>query len=234
MKKVSILIVATGDYIKYLDKLLESCDKYLLKDCKVTYHIFTNARKKSGRTDIKYHGIIHKPFPYPTLYRYHFIKSFQQYMNNEDYYFYLDVDTLIKDYITSEILDERVATQHCGFIGERGSYETNFLSTSCVYPFDNVKAYFGGAFWGFSHLEFWKFIYTATYMIDIDSKNGIVPIWHDESVLNRYLIDNPPTKILSPSYHYPEDLPYYKAKWAKLGLDFECKILLLDKNKEKV
>lgn len=229
--KVSILIVATGSYIKYLDKLLESCFKYLLLDCEVTYHVFTDARRRSKGTTVKYHDIIHKPFPYPTLYRYHFIKAFQHYLNTEDYYIYLDVDTLITAPITSEILSPITATQHCGFVGERGSYDNNIHSTSYVGP-EEGDIYYGGAFWCFNFREFWKFIYTATYMIDVDADNKIIPMWHDESVLNRYLIDNPPTRVLNPSYHYPEDIDYYKKKWKKLGLDFECKILLLDKNKE--
>ena len=48
--------------------------------------------------------------------------------------------------------------------------------------------------------------------IDVDYKNGIIAIWHDESHMNRYFIDNKPTTILSPSYCYgePLNIPYEK------------------------
>ena len=55
--------------------------------------------------------------------------------------------------------------------------------------------------------------------IDKDLIKEYIAIWHDESHLNRYFINNPPKK-LSPSYCYPES-------W---NLPFERKILALDKN----
>src|SRR6185369_16907820 len=102
--------------------------------------------------------------------------------------------------------------QHCGFVDERGSYETNPASTSYVNDNEGT-VYYGGGFWGLSNKEFWKFIDTAVKMINTDKLNDVSILWHDESVLNRYLIDNQPTKILSPSYHYPEGCEHIKQKW---------------------
>ena len=55
-------------------------------------------------------------------------------------------------------------------------------------------------------------------------KKNIIAIWHDESHINRYFIDNPPTIILSPSYCYPENLK----------LPYKKRLLALDKNHAKV
>ena len=53
-----------------------------------------------------------------------------------------------------------------------------------------------------------------------DKKKGIIAVWHDESHMNRYLIDNEPAIILNPSYCYPES-------WE---IPFDKKLLALDKN----
>ena len=34
----------------------------------------------------------------------------------------------------------------------------------------------------------------------VDRAHGIEAVWHDESHLNRYLLDHKPTKVLSPEY----------------------------------
>lgn len=40
--------------------------------------------------------------------------------------------------------------------------------------------------------------------VNKDLDNDIIAVWHDESHMNRYMIDNPPTLELSPEYCYPE------------------------------
>ena len=40
-----------------------------------------------------------------------------------------------------------------------------------------------------------------------DKKNGIIAKWHDESHMNRWRIDNPPTKVLDCGYCYQVSLP---------------------------
>ena len=57
--------------------------------------------------------------------------------------------------------------------------------------------------------------------IDEDEAHGVIAKWHDESQLNRYIIDHPAYRILTPSYAYPEggDIPFPK------------KIFLFDKQK---
>ena len=38
-----------------------------------------------------------------------------------------------------------------------------------------------------------------------DLENDVIALWHDESQMNRYLIDNPPTVSLTPSYVFAEE-----------------------------
>lgn len=225
MKRIALLVIATGKYDVFLPRLIESVNKYFLKDCEVAIHLFGD---KTTTENCFFYLIEHKPFPHTTLYRYHYFQKYKELFSKYDYYFYIDVDTEIKSEITSEILSERTAVQHCGYVGRPGTFETRPESTSFVHQSLRRSPYFGGGFWGFSNEQFWQFIDNAVHMIDEDTKNGIVPVWHDESVLNKYLIMKKPTKILNPSYHYPEsNLDYYKRLWPE---KYECKILLLDKN----
>ena len=61
--------------------------------------------------------------------------------------------------------------------------------------------------------------------INVDMDNKIIALWHDESHLNRYFVDNPPTKILNCGYCAPE------SAWE---VPFPKKILALDKSVDKL
>ena len=239
--RIGLLIIATNKYTSFLKNLLDSAETYFLKNTShdVEYNIFTNSvdevKEIFGNecyyNKINIFNINHRQFPYTTLYRYHFFNQYKEQINYFDNYVYIDADSLIKGLIGDDILGDRVSVEHGGFQnGIRGSYETNPNSTSYVFNHEGVQ-YYGGGFWSFSNLEFWKFVNIAVKMIDDDCHNGIIPLWHDESVLNRYLIDNPPTKVLNSSYHYPEP---YADVWKIEYSHLDCKILILEKNHDDI
>jgi histo-blood group ABO system transferase len=126
---------------------------------------------------------------------------------------------LFVDQVGDEILGERVATLHPGFIGKRGSYETDPRSLACVYPTEGAY-YFAGGFYGGKSEEVLKICRVLSERIDQDLKDGVIAVWHDESHWNRYCIDHPPTVVLTPSYCYPES-------WQ---LGFRKRLLALDKD----
>ena len=41
--------------------------------------------------------------------------------------------------------------------------------------------------------------------VNEDLRNDVIALWHDESQMNRYLIDNPPTLSLNPNYCFAEE-----------------------------
>lgn len=236
--KVNIVIVATAKYIKFLPKLIDSIQTYWMNDLTTDIHIFTNRIKDAdillSQTDytkgtINYHEVEHGVWPAATLYRFHYFKKHMAKITGH-YVFYIDADTIITSPITKEILSPRTVVQHCGFVNGGGSFETRKESRAYT-PMSLRKTYYGGGFWGLDHVNFCQFINTAVDMINEDLANGIMPIWHDESVLNAYMASAEPTKVLSPSYHYPENNPRIWASWKE---QYPCKILLLDKNHKEI
>ncbi len=224
--KVGLLVVATGRYIQFVEPLLASADKHFLPEQEVTYVIFTdqpvtfqeNIQRNIIRVEQKRLG-----WPYDTMMRLAMYAQQKELLQAMDYLFACDADMLFVDTVGNEIIGERVATQHPGFVGKRGTYETRKTSTAYIAP-DEGSHYFAGGFNGGSSKEFLTLAETITHHIEIDLSNNIIAIWHDESHLNRYFIDTPPTVILNPSYCYPESwkLPYPK------------KLLALDKNHAEI
>jgi histo-blood group ABO system transferase len=216
--KVGLCVVATGKYIQFVKPLIESAEKHFCTNHEVTYFIFTDGQPPELPKIVK----IYQPrlgWPYDTMMRCAMYDEHKDVLQEMDYLFASDADMLFVNTVGDEILSDRVATQHPGFVGRRGSYETRPQSRAYVAPHEGVH-YFAGGFHGGSTPEFLKLIHTMHENIKADLSQGIIAVWHDESHLNRYFIINPPTCILSPSYCYPErwNLPYIK------------RLLALDKN----
>lgn len=222
--KIGLLIIATNKYIQFIKPLIKSTDQFFFtkeQDDIVEYFIFTDQKNLILDTKRKYHiiNIEHQPWPYTTLYRYKYFIENSNYFSNIDYLYYCDADMLFVDNVDREILGNIVGTIHPGFMGGRGTPETNPFSLACI-PNERHIVYCAGGFNGGHRNNFLEMARVISNNINIDLANNIIAIWHDESHMNKYYLSYTPDKLLSPSYCYPEswDIPIPK------------KILALDKN----
>ena len=224
--KIGLLVIATGKYDEFIPPLFKSMKKHFFKDHDVTMFVFSDKEmpKKDGLVHISQQ---HEGWPYATLKRYHVFDNSKDVLSNMDYLFYCDADMLFVSDVGEEILPDElhnlVGTLHPGFYqGNRGTYESNYYSLAFVSK-DEGQFYFAGGFNGGTSDAFLKMSSILRNRIDDDLKNNIIAVWHDESHLNRYFVDNSP-KVISPSYCYPEN-------W---NLPFEKKILALNKNHNQI
>lgn len=228
--KIGFVIVATGKYDVFIEPLIRSIETFFLDTNKKFYNIFSDKDIKLPGVEYEIFKVEHRPFPYPTLYRFHFFEQYKDYIKG-DQIIYIDADTLITSKIGTEVITPITATQHCGFVNRWGTFETR-QDSKCFVSRGEGKNYFGGGFYSLSAPEFFKLCQFGKETVDWEATRGRVPIWHDESVLNKYLTMNPPTRVLSPSYHYPENNLFIYSTWG--GQKFDCKILLLNKNHKEI
>lgn len=231
---IGMLLIATGKYHRFVTGLIGSADRYFLNgNSSTTYYVFSDAPPSVQTSrNVVHIPIEHRPFPFASADRWkHFTQNADK-LGNEDFLFYVDVDCMFVDNVGTEILGDLVGVRHCGFYNKPGPYETNANSMAFVNP-STAKYYFGGGFSGGkkdSYLALAKWCYEA---FEKDQANGIMPVWHDESVLNRYFSDHEPNIILSPAYHYPQDdIERYKRIWHPDT--FQPKLLLLKKEHQEV
>ncbi len=227
--KIGLLIIATNKYTQFLQSLISSADEYFLNNKDVMYFIFSNKEiLLETKRNYKIIEIQHKEWPWITLERYKTFSNNSEELSKMDYLYYCDVDMLFVDYINDEIIDERVGTIHPGFYMDvklsNVALEKRLESLAYIEP-NKLKRYYAGGFNGGNSLEFLKMSKIISDNIDIDYlKYNIIAEWHDESHMNKYFLENPPTKELDPSYCYPESwsLPYKK------------KLVALDKNHSEI
>jgi len=225
--KIGLLVIATGKYTQFIPPLFKSVQKHFMKGHQVKIFVFTDGKIPENDI-IKRVEQEHLGWPHATLKRYHVFDKNKSELSKMDYLYYCDADMKFVSDIGDEILPEKnsnglVGTEHPGFYGgRRGTYETRQESTAYV-PTNKGVAYCAGGFNGGTSKAFLKMSKTIKERVDKDLEKDVIAIWHDESQMNRYFIDNIP-KLLNPSYCYPES-------W---NIPFEKKLLALDKNHSEI
>lgn len=230
--KIAILYIATGKYIIFWKEFYVSCEKRLLPGIQKEYFVFTDTPEYDFSQNDNVHTIQHQKlgWPYDTLMRFQtFLKAKEQLLQC-DYIYFFNANMLITETITPDeflpdaIHDEGlVATLHPGFFDKprnKFTYEDAQKDSTAYITAAQGKYYFMGGLNGGTTKAYLQLIETLNKNINIDLSKGIIARWHDESHLNKYLINKTP-KILSPAYGYPEGR----------RLPFTPKIIIRDKNK---
>jgi SAM-dependent methyltransferase len=218
MPSTALIAVATGKYTEYIPSLFQSFLEHFHPTEETRMVVFTDGPIPVHDRMVRAHWR-KLGWPDDTMKRYHAFLWNWDVLSHYDYIFHIDADMRLVGEVGPEILSSRTATEHPGFVGKVGSYETRPESAAYVVNPGRHRYYCGG-FNGGRGVQFRNLAYEVARMVDSDSDKGLVPVWHDESCVNRFYASLPPTKVLSPSYCYPEswDMPYDK------------RILALDKN----
>lgn len=211
---VGLCIMATGRYAALAQQLISSARTYFCRHHTVTYFVFTDGTIAQA-DDIKTIYQEKLGWPFDTLLRFEVYLKNRAALEDMDYVFATDADMLFVADVGDEILSDRVATVHPGFVGNCGTPERNSISQAYIAQ-GVPNSYFAGGFYGGTRDAFFHLIERCAANIRIDLEKKYVAIWHDESHLNRYFVDFPPTKILSPDYCWPEQ--YMRASRKLLAL----------------
>lgn len=182
-------------------------------------------------------------WPTPTLMRYHLFLNEEEKLKKYDYIFYMDADMRVVTKISDEILGEWLTAAEHPMYSLRKQYippyEPNPNSTAFIPRPGKVIVdetgkprfkpyYYAGGFQGGPSKLFIEAMKKMKANIDKDFNSNYIAVWNDESHWNKYLYENEPSIVLSPSYIYPDSLikEYYEPLW---GCSYEPKIITLTK-----
>jgi histo-blood group ABO system transferase len=231
--KICILTIATNRYLRFVEPLRASIARHFLLGHEIRQLLFTNHAVESSQT-LRTHRIAHEPWPLPTLRRYEHFLTEKEFILDHDYCFYMDADMRVDGPVGDEILGDIVAVRHPyqSFLQvTKMTYERNPRSLAYV-PVGQGTTYYAGGFHGGRTAAFMEMAEVLAARIRGDTGRGIVAVWHDESHLNRYLVDHPPSVSLSPAYCFPEE--WYHTGQPHAGDALEPMIVALRKNHKAV
>jgi hypothetical protein len=203
--EVSIVVLATGKYQSFLPRLIGSAEKYLV-DLSTVYVLSDRPLELDSHDNIIWLPWGHLQWPYSTLMRYEAISTYSRILQNSDVLLHIDADMYFNDVCNFSSVRGLIAVEHPGYVGKESSsfpYESNPRSTAYM-PASLGKKYFAGGVQGGKSTDYLKAAFEMSEWIQQDLTKSIVPIWHDESIWNRYLADSFPDQIYSSDYCCPD------------------------------
>lgn len=224
MKKVGILYICTGSYTVFWENFYKSFEAHFLKECELHYFVFTddeNLYDAKSNPRIHLYGADTLPWPLVTLFRFHTFLSAEEELKKMDYLMFSNAnmecvaDVTAAEFLPREEKGEKLfVTMHPGYTSHHvmfAPYERSRKSYAYV-PYHRGRAYVIGAMNGGCAEAFLRMCHTLQTAIEEDLKQNVIARWHDESHLNRYIIDRKDYRLLPASYCYPfgMDVSYEK------------------------
>jgi hypothetical protein len=235
--KTALLVIALGcDYRPYLNPLLDSANRFFIPHTPFVWTDDTiNIPYEGVRIDQRDLG-----WPQSTLQRYRMFTQQAHRLKDFDQLFYCDVDMrFVAPVSETDVCSPGItATRHPGFmvdgrmdesgciVSVQGTREYRTSSLAAMPRNACNDLYFCGGFNGGDAKTFLAMSDLLRHNITVDLENEIIAKWHDESHLNHYLYYNPPAKILTPSFCYPEN---YRGQWGWAPDEYKPVLIALNK-----
>lgn len=210
--RIAVVVFAVGKYTRFLKGFLETGEKYFLVDFRVTYYIFTDNGQDVPKVQLaKGRNISVVSVPRATRWqdvvlgrmKWATITIDKQIRNEADYLFMMDIDSLFHNRFGAESLSRLSAVLHRSYYknANRNKFPYERRPESKAYiPPDEGDYYYTAAVWGGYLEDMYKLVKYCYMQSEEDAKNKIEAVWQEESHLNKYLLYNKPTKVLSPEY----------------------------------
>lgn len=211
------MYICTGNYARLFQQFYTSCLENFLPEHSKHFYVWTN--ENIGEYDENIVSVIPKQFeewPAATLQRYSIFNTIKDILLSHKYVYFCNADLHFYEKIGEEVLPDEehpmVGVEHIQFVKEhlriKDIYENtehNIFSNAFIDDCDIPYTYIFGCFNGGTSEAFMAMSETIAKWTEEDFSKGIVPIWHDESYLNAYRLENPSIwKLLSPDYAYPD------------------------------
>uniref|UniRef100_A0A674CSX9 Globoside alpha-1,3-N-acetylgalactosaminyltransferase 1 (FORS blood group) n=1 Tax=Salmo trutta TaxID=8032 RepID=A0A674CSX9_SALTR len=212
---IATTVFAVGKYVRFLQDFLETAEKHFMVDFNVRYYVFTDRPDDVPSVNMsqgRHLSVIQVPgsnsWQEISARKMKTIQTAieRQISREADYIFCLDVDSKFHARWGAESLGRLVAVIHPWFYQatrDHFTYERRPASTAYI-PMDEGDYYYTGAVFG----GFVEDVYTLTKVcrnqLEEDARNSIEAAWQEESHLNRYLLYNKPSKLLSPEYQWDD------------------------------
>jgi len=209
--KIAIFTISLGKYDIFFEEFYNTINKFFLPNHEKTFYIFSD-KELPKKDNLKVFYQEKMGWPKDTMMRFHLINKIKNELIENEYMFFFNINMLAINEIGDEVLPKEkndylmgcMHPIHYNWPIDKVPYERNTNST-CYIPYREGKMYYQGCFNGGRTKEFLEMSEVLEKNIDKDISNNIIPIWHDESMLNWYYSKKNPL-TLTFKYISPEGM----------------------------
>ena len=187
------MYIGIGRYACFWPDFYKSCEELLVPEMEKHYYVFTDHKEqivpRSGRV-----SVVHQDdmgWPCNSLLRFKMFSRIKDQLANNDYLFFFNSNAkVVTPIAVQDILpqEEDFAALCIETDVEKMAHETRPESAAYVTK-GEARYYFSGALNGGKCEAYLQLIEACDIIVDTDLRNGVMPVWHDESVINRFLAD---------------------------------------------
>lgn len=217
--KIGIIYLATGAYNKFWKDFYCTCEQYFCVDAEKEYELFTDSPESIGcgpSANVHVRQIEDLGWIVNTSYKSEYICSIREELEEYDYVFYINSNFLFtipiyaeevlpdasNDYLTALSFDHYLQVDVRNYPYDRQPDCLAYI------PIGQGKRYFQGGFYGGRTREMLLLSDWCRKAIAQDFNKKIVARFHDESYINRYMLDKNP-KVLNDEYALQHIWPYH-------------------------
>lgn len=229
---IAILYVCTGKYTVFWNEFYNSFKTNFCPKSEKTFFVFTDANQLRYENEADVIKVYQEclGWPYDTLMRFEMFSKVHKELEQFDYIFFFNANMICKTIITEKDFlpdiskgQKLTVVKHPGLGTKKYKFcplERNCHSNAYI-PYNRRGIYVCGGVNGGTRDGYLQLIDTLRERINDDLKRGIIAQVHDESHLNKYVLNRQDVRYLGPEYCNPDDI----------DTSYEVKIQLLDKNK---
>ena len=222
-KSVGILYLCTGPYKLFWEDYYNSFEKYFLTDFTKHYYVFAEKidqglEKYKDNDRVSFIHIDALPWPLITLLRFRYFLIIEDTLKKHDYLMFTNANIICNTFVSAEeFLPDETKGQEMSYCQHPGYWKTPIYNlpydrnrkSNAYIPYNCGKSYVIGAMFSGKTDAFLYMSHVLNERIEDDLKRKVIARWHDESHLNRYIVEKNNYKLLTPSYCYPVgfDLP---------------------------
>ena len=211
--KVGITFIGTAKYATFFEGYYKAVKENFLPNDDRTFFVFTDQPELElfDYEDVITTEVSHREWPFITLHRFKFMTMVKDQLAEMDKVFFIDADLWPVSKITREDLFSSghrfIGVQHPGFVDKIGTFETNPASNACIFDGHyDLSKYRQGCFWGGEASDIVDMAVELDARVDDDTSRDVVAVWHDESHMNKYFVENNSDVLtLHPGFAQPQE-----------------------------